>query len=96
MAHPLAALRILLGILALFFGYFLGRVATRLHAAHQPLAKAVTWVLRTVVCLLGVLWGRGLDAISVVALVLVAAAIAAGVWVELRPRPTEEIHIFKE
>jgi hypothetical protein len=96
MAHPLAALRILLSALALFFGYFLGRVTTRLHAMKQPFAKAITWVLRTVVCLLGVLWGRGFDAISIAALILTAAAIAAGVYAEWRPRRTEEIHLFKE
>jgi hypothetical protein len=95
MTHPLAALRILLGVLALFFAYFLGRAATRLHVAQQPFAKAVIWVLRTVVCLLGVLWGQGFDAISIVTFVLVAAAIAAGIRMELRPRPADEIHLFK-
>jgi hypothetical protein len=96
MAYPLVALRILLGALALFFGYFLGRAATRLRVQEQPFAKAITWVLRTVVCLLGVLWGRGFDVISIAALILTAAAIAAGVYAELHPRRAEQIHLFKE
>lgn len=96
MVHPVEVLRILLGALALFFSYFFGRIATRLHVEQRPFGKAITWALRMVVCLLGVLWGRGLDALSIVTLVLAAVSVAAGIYVELRPRPHEEVHLFKD
>jgi cytochrome c oxidase assembly factor CtaG len=95
-AAPIQLLRVVLGILAVFFAYALGRVAARLHRQNQPYSKALTWVLRVAVCVLAVFWRRGLDAISMATLALAAVGIAAGVLVEQRPRHTEEIHLFRE
>ena len=80
----------------MFFAYALGRVATRLHNAGQPMAKALTWLLRTVVTLGAILWTRGFDLLSLVAIGLAAASLAAGIYVESRPRRSEEIHLFTE
>jgi uncharacterized membrane protein YoaK (UPF0700 family) len=93
---PIQLLRVALGILAVFFAYALGRVAARLHRQNQPYSKALTWVLRVAVCVLAVLWRRGLDAISIATLALVAVAFGAGVFVEQRPKHVEEIHLFRE
>ncbi len=93
---PVQAIRLILGLLSLFFAYFLGRAGTRLHHYHQPYRKALTWLLRTVVCLLGVIWVRGFDLTSIVFVVLAAAVFAAGVYVESRPRKVEEVHLFDE
>ncbi len=90
------ALRLLLGLLALFFGYFLGRVATRQRRQNLPQSRTITWLLRTVVCLAGVLWSRGLDVVSIVFLVLTAASIGTGVYLESRPRHIEETHLFPD
>ncbi len=91
---PVQLLRVFLGLLAIFFAYELGRVATRLHRAGQPMHRALTWFLRTAVTLGAILWVRGFDILGILALSLVAASIATGVYVELRPRRPEEIHLF--
>jgi hypothetical protein len=87
-------LRIVLGLLALFFGYSLGRVAMRLYLANQPWVRALSWILRTTVCLAGVLWSHGFDLVSIVFLALTAASGAAGAWLAFRPKHAEEIHIL--
>ncbi len=89
-------LRVLLGLLAMFFAYALGRAATRLHNAGQPKVRALTWVLRTVVTLVAIVWTRGFDAVGIVMIALAAASLAAGVYLESRPRQDEEIHLFPE
>ena len=83
-------------MLAMFFAYALGRAATRLHNAGQPMAKALTWLLRTVVALGAVLWTRGFDLVSIVMIALAAATLAAGVFLESRPHRSDEIRLFTE
>jgi hypothetical protein len=86
----------MLGLLAALFAYSLGRLTIRLRREKQPYRKALTWVLRTVVCVFAVLWQRGLDATSIATLVLVVAAFALGAYLEWRPRHVEEIHLFPD
>ncbi len=78
----------------MFFAYALGRAATRLHNAGQPMAKALTWVLRTVVTLGAILWTRLFDPLAIVAIAAAVASLAAGIYLESRPHRTEEIHLF--
>ena len=80
----------------MFFAYALGRVATRLHNAGQPMAKALTWVLRTVVTLGAILWTRVFDPLAIIAIAAAIASLAAGVYMESRPHTTEEIHLFSK
>jgi hypothetical protein len=93
---PIQFARIVLGLLAMFFGYTLGRVAVRLYESGQPVAKAFTWVLRTSVAVVAILWTRGFDTIGIVLLSLTALSIAAGVYLEIRPKKVEEIHLFSD
>ncbi len=93
---PIQFLRVLLGLLAMFFAYALGRAATRLHNAGQPMTRALTWLLRTVVSLGAILWIRGLDLVGATMLALAAASLAAGVYLESRPHKTDGIHLFTE
>ncbi len=92
---PIELLRILLGLLALFFAYALGRMIARLRRQKQPYTRALTWVLRTAVCLFGVLWNRGFDVTSIIFLALSAATFALGYFIEWRPRHVEETHLFE-
>jgi hypothetical protein len=89
-------MRVLLGLLAMFFAYELGRAATRLHNAGQPMVRALTWVLRTVVSLGAILWTRGFDVVGVVMMGLAAVSLALGVYVESRPHRSDEVHLFTE
>lgn len=93
---PFQLLRVVLGLLAVFFAYELGRVGTRLRRQRQPLRRALAWALRTTVALGAVLWIRGLDLVGMVMLALAALSFAAGILVELRPRKTEQIHLFPQ
>jgi hypothetical protein len=80
----------------MFFAYALGRVLIRVRRNRQPFAKAMTWVLRTAAALTALLWTRQFDAVGIVFLGLIALSFAAGVYIETRPRKTEEIHLFRE
>ncbi len=86
----------LLGLLAMFFAYALGRTATRLHNAGQPMTKALTWVLRTVVTLGAILWTRLFDPLAIGAIAAAIACLAVGIYLESRPHRTEEIHLFSK
>lgn len=87
-------LRLTLLVLAVFFCFFLGRNGARLHRSKQPYTRALTWTLRAVVALGGILWIGGFDAIGIAAVLLSAAAFFAGIYVETHPPKAEEIHLF--
>lgn len=89
-------LRILLGVLALFFAFQLGRVVAQLRRAGLPYRKALTWMLRTVVCLFAIVWVGGFDATAIVVLALAAAAFGGGVYIVSRPAGEEEVHLFDD
>ena len=93
---PIQFLRVGLGILAVLFAWALGRLAIRLRRQKQPYRKALTWVLRTAVCVFGVLWQWGFDATSLATLAGVAAGMGLGSYLEWRPRHVEEIHLFRD
>lgn len=93
---PIQFLRVLVGVLGAFFAYALGRAVMRLHRQKQPLAKAVTWVLRVTVCLFAVLWVGGTDVVGIALIAFATLCLALGVYLEWRPKHTEEIHLFKE
>lgn len=95
-AVPIQFMRVVLGLLAMFFAYALGRTLTRLHNAGQPKVRALTWVLRTVVALGAIVWTRGLDPVGIVLIALAAVSLAVGVYLESRPHESEEIHLFTE
>lgn len=83
-------------MLGALFAYALGRAVMRLHRQGRPLAKAHTWVLRVTICLFAVLWVGGLDVIGISILAAVALCLALGLYLEWRPKHTEEIHLFRE
>jgi len=98
MSVPLDALRCLLGMLCLFFAHFLGRSIVRVRCGQQRARSVYGWLIRAVVTAGAILWHRGLDSISIAALTLAAAALAAGVWDEQRPKKQEDLtkQIFGE
>jgi len=82
-------LRVALGLLAVFFAYYLGRSCIALCQGQQARSRTITWVLRTAVCLLAVFWGAGLDFLSGTVALLTALVCAAGACRQLHP-PKEE------
>jgi hypothetical protein len=84
----------MVGLLGMFFAYALGRMWVRLRRNGQPVAKAVTWVLRTAVAVFAVVYVGGFDGLAIALLALIALALAAGAYMETRPRRVEEVHLF--
>ncbi len=80
----------------MFFAFGLARITARLRAAGQPMAKSVTWVLRTAVAVGAVIWTGGFDGVGIVAVILAAAGFAIGFYLEIRPKHEEEIHLFDD
>lgn len=90
MPIPVDVLRVVLGLLCLFFAHFLGRAIVRMRRGQRA-RSMYGWLLRTVITAGAVLWRRGLDNISIVILTLAAAALVVGVWDEQRPKPQEDL-----
>lgn len=86
--------RALVGVLAVFFSHFLGRSAAGLYQGRESRSRTIGWTLRVTVCVMAVVWGRGLDALSVVVLVLAVLSLGAGVWRQLHP-PKDEALVEK-
>lgn len=84
-------LRVALGLLAVFFGYYLGRSGAALCQGRQARSRTITWVLRTGVCIMAVFWGAGLDILSGAAALLMVLACAAGAYRQLHPPKDEEL-----
>src|SRR5689334_366078 len=82
-------LRGVLGVLCLFFAFQFGRGAARAYE-RRPRPGYRGWMIRLVLCMVAVAFRRGLDLLTVVTLVFSAAALAAGAWLEMRPKPPQE------
>ncbi len=89
-------LRVLVGVLAILFAYALGRSVARLQRNGQPLRKALTWLLRVIVCIFAVLWVGAFDATSIATLAAALVCLALGFYLEWRPRHVEDVHLFND
>jgi len=78
-------LRAVIGLLAVFFAHYLGRSTVALVQRREARFRTITWTLRVTVCVMAVLWGVGLDVLSVMVLVLALLSLAGGVWRQLHP-----------
>jgi hypothetical protein len=97
MPIPLDMLRVLLGLLCLFFAHFLGRSIVRVRRGQRA-RSLYGWLLRTVITAGAILWHRGLDTIAIAIFTLAAASLVVGVWDEQRPKDQEDLtkEIFGE
>ncbi len=91
MKVPLEFWRGVLALLGLFFAYVLGRSYIACRAGRVRLSRVYSWVIRTTLCVIAIAWRRPFDWVVVVAYLLIAAACAAGVWAESRPRKDEDL-----
>ena len=91
MPIPLDMLRGILGLLCLFFAHFLGRSILRVSRGQQRSRHLVGWLLRTLICVGGVLWNRGVDTMAIVIFTLAAASLVIGAWDEQRPKKQEDL-----
>ncbi|MGA2434633.1 MAG: hypothetical protein ABSG25_05045 [Bryobacteraceae bacterium] len=89
---PVQFLRIILAALAICFAHVLGRAIVRLRRYRLPYSRALAWILRTAVCLFGVLWKRPFDPTSLVTLALAALGFVLGLFIERRPPQPVDVH----
>ncbi len=97
MPIPLDFLRVLLGLLCVFFAHFLGRSIVRMRRGSSA-RSLYGWLVRTAIAAGAILWRRGLDGISIGVFTLAAAVLVVGVWDEQRPKKQEDLtkEIFGE
>jgi len=90
MPIPLDVLRVLMGLLCLFFAHFLGRSMVRARRG-QSARSLYGWLVRTLLAAAAILWRRGLDGISIAVFTLAAASLVVGAWDEQRPKKQEDL-----
>jgi len=90
MPIPLDVLRIVLGLLCLFFAHFLGHSIVRVQRG-QSTRSLYGWLIRTIIAGAVILFRRGLDGISIAAFTLAAVSLVIGAWDEQRPKRQEDL-----
>jgi hypothetical protein len=54
-------------------------------------SKATGWLIRTVLCLVGVIFRHPVDALDIAVWALMAAAAGAAWWIAAHPKPPEDL-----
>lgn len=85
-------LRGMLGAFCVFFALFLGRSIIRFQKRREPQSKMLAWALRTFVTAAAVIFRVGFDRVTIVAYALAAASLAAGAYLEWRPKRDDDLH----
>ncbi len=92
---PFGFLRLIIGVLCIFFAHMLGRAVARVYEGRSRSRSAYGWAIRTLVCALVVTWRAGFDRITIIIYALAVAALLLGFWDQIRPR-REEPDLTKE
>ena len=90
MALSLQFARVILGLLCIFFAHCLGRSLARRKKPARGRYGWLSWLLRTAVTAMGVLWREGLDRLAAGVLALAVLAAALGFYDEWRPRRDQD------
>lgn len=88
---PLNLIRAALGLLTVFFAYFLGRCLVHWAARRATGGRTTAWLLRFALALGAILWSGGLDATAIVTIAGAGAAGVYGAWLEHHPREPEDL-----
>jgi hypothetical protein len=81
---PLLPIRLLLGLFAIFFAYYFGRVLEARLEGVAPAGRVVRWGLRLLLAVFGILY-TGRDWLAVVLLALAGLAAGLGFYAGSRP-----------
>ncbi len=88
---PIGLFQTLLGALGILFAFSLGRSAVRLRRGKVRKGATIGWALRTTVCVYAVFYFGGLRWPFLLTLGLAVVSLSAGVWMESRPRKTDDL-----
>jgi hypothetical protein len=91
MPVSLEFLRGALGALCVLFAHMAGRSGPAVRSGQQKISRLYAWVLRALVCAIGVALRHPVDPIDIGVWVLSAAAFAAGWWDASRAKKTEDL-----
>ena len=91
MPVSLEFLRGALGVLCVLFAHMAGRAGIGVRQGQQKISRVHAWVLRALVCAIGVGLRHPVDAIDIGVWVLSAAAFAVGWWDASRLKKTEDL-----
>jgi len=91
MPASLEFLRGVLGVLCVMFAHMAGRSGAAVHKGQQKVSRLYAWLVRTLLCAIGVWMRRPLDAIDVAIWALSLAAFALGWWAASRVKQEENL-----
>ena len=91
-------LRGVLGVLCVFFAYMTGRTAAAARLGRFSRTRLYSWVLRTVLCGVFLVFRHPVDTMVIACWALAAGAFAAGMWLVVHQKPPEDLthEIFPE
>jgi hypothetical protein len=84
-------LRVVLGVIGIGCAYMAARAVVLGRKGMQKGSRSTSWLIRTVLCLGGVMFRRPIDVIVITVWVLMAAAAIAGWWFTSHQRPQEDL-----
>ncbi len=84
-------LRIVLGLIGTGCAAMAARAMVRARKGWQKPSKTTAWLIRTVLCLAGVMFRSPVDAVDIAVWMLMAAASGASWWVATHPKPQEDL-----
>jgi hypothetical protein len=84
-------LRGVLGVIGIACAYMAARALVAARKGWQKPSRATGWLIRTVLCLAGLLFRHPVDALDIAVWILMAAAAGAGWWFTSRPKPPEDL-----
>jgi uncharacterized membrane protein YoaK (UPF0700 family) len=91
MHAPIEFLRGLIGFIGIGCAYMAGRSTVAVRKGWQKPSRLTGWILRTVLCLLAVVFRHPLDFADVAVVALAAVAFSAGVWNTSHEKKEEDL-----
>ena len=91
MPASIGLLRIILGLIGAGCAAMAARALVRARRGGQKRPKPTGWLIRTVLCLAGVMFRHPVDAIDIGVWVLLAAASGLSWWITAHPKPEEDL-----
>jgi hypothetical protein len=84
-------LRAVLGLIGIGCAAMAARALVGVREGWQKRSKPTGWLIRTGLCLAGVMFRHPVDALDIGVWVLMAAAAAVAGWIAARPKPEEDL-----
>jgi len=84
-------LRGVLGLIGIGCAYMAARAAVMVRKGWQKQSRTTGWLIRTLLCLAGLIFRHAVDVLDIAVWTLMAVAAAAGWWFTSRSRPQEDL-----